>query len=81
MLPSVEAAIKAHTLPTKGGLPRLGKAHLSPSTPLRGEARVWTRARHRVRVPSWEGVACRELPTNRYTAGDRRVEGGAEGVS
>lgn len=50
--------------------------HLSPSRPLKGEASVWTNARHRVRVPSCAGEALRDRPTNRYTAGNTCRGGG-----
>jgi hypothetical protein len=52
--------------------------HLSPSRPLKGEASVWTNARHRVRVPSCAGEALRDRPTNRYTAGNTCRGGGEQ---
>lgn len=48
-------------------------AHLSPSTPLSGDASVCTSARQSVSVPSCEGVARSDVPTNRYTAGGEGV--------
>ena len=42
---------------------------------------AWTPARHRVMVPSWEGVAFRERMMNRYTAGRTCVHSCSAGAN
>ena len=49
--------------------------------PDRGDDMVCTRALHSVSVPSWEGVAFRDAPTNRYTAGSTCGQRGGRAAS